>query len=101
MPELAKGLGYPVLVVVANRLGVLNHTLRTIESIRARGLKCLGVVLNNAHPPEHSSELSQRHNLDDLQQLLPHLPVVGLPYLRSFDRRVLAEAGQAIRKKLS
>lgn len=101
VPELAKGLGYPVLVVAANRLGVLNHTLLTIESIRSRGLKCVGVVLNNLHPPEHASELSQRHNLEDLQQLLPHLAVVGLPYLRSFDRKVLAEAGQAIRKKLS
>jgi len=44
--DLAVLLGLPVLVVVANRLGCLNHTLLTVESIRARGLTCAGLVLN-------------------------------------------------------
>lgn len=44
--DLASLIGLPVLVVVANRLGCLNHTLLTIESIRARGLECAGLVLN-------------------------------------------------------
>ncbi len=45
--DLAALIGLPVLVVVANRLGCLNHTLLTIECIRAHGLKCAGLVLNN------------------------------------------------------
>lgn len=44
--DLAVQFGLPVLVVVANRLGCLNHTLLTLESIRARGLTCGGLVLN-------------------------------------------------------
>ena len=44
--DLAALFGLPVLLVVANRLGCLNHTLLTVESIRARGLDCRGIVLN-------------------------------------------------------
>lgn len=48
--DLAEAFGLPVLVVVANRLGCLNHTLLTVESIRARGLTCAGLVLNSLTP---------------------------------------------------
>lgn len=44
--DLAALFGLPILVVVANRLGCLNHTLLTLESIRARGLQCGGLILN-------------------------------------------------------
>lgn len=44
--DMAALFGLPVLVVVANRLGCLNHTLLTVESIRARSLTCAGLVLN-------------------------------------------------------
>ncbi len=44
--DLAVAFALPVLVVVANRLGCLNHTLLTVESIRSRGLVCGGLVLN-------------------------------------------------------
>ena len=44
--DLAARFALPVLLVVANRLGCLSHTLLTVESIRARGLECRGLVLN-------------------------------------------------------
>lgn len=46
MADLAQALGLPVVVVVSNRLGCINHTLLTIESIRNRGLEVAGVILN-------------------------------------------------------
>ncbi|HWP84290.1 MAG TPA: dethiobiotin synthase [Terriglobia bacterium] len=46
--DLARRLRLPVLVVAASRLGVLNHTLLTLEYLRAAGLPTLGVILN--HP---------------------------------------------------
>ena len=45
--DLAVELGLPVLVVAANRLGVLNHALLTVDAILGRRLKCAGVVLNS------------------------------------------------------
>jgi dethiobiotin synthetase len=48
--DLAAEIGLPIVVVVANKLGALNHTLLTVEAIRARGLTCAGIVLNHAEP---------------------------------------------------
>ncbi len=45
--DLAVDFGLPVVVVAANRLGALNHTLLTIKNIQSRGLQCAGVILNN------------------------------------------------------
>jgi dethiobiotin synthetase len=49
--DLAKAMDLPVLLVVRNRLGALNHTLLTLESIKSHGLTCRGIVLNN-HPSD-------------------------------------------------
>ena len=44
--DLAADLHLPVIVVVHNRLGCLNHTFLTVRSIEGAGLECAGVVLN-------------------------------------------------------
>ena len=43
--DLMARLALPVVVVVANQLGAINHALLTLEAVRARGLEVLGVVL--------------------------------------------------------
>ncbi len=43
--DLARDLGYPVVVVAAPGLGTINHTLLTIEAVRAAGLNPTRVVL--------------------------------------------------------
>ncbi len=59
--NLAALFGLPVLLVVANRLGCLNHTLLTIESIRARGLDCRGIVFNTLPgSPSTATETNKR-----------------------------------------
>ena len=40
-------LQLPILLVVADRLGCINHTLLTLEAIAGRGLKVRGIVLNH------------------------------------------------------
>ena len=45
--DLAAALGWPVVVVAVNRLGVLNHVLLTERAIRARGLRLAAVILNH------------------------------------------------------
>jgi dethiobiotin synthetase len=47
MADLAVEFGLPVVVVVANRLGCINHTLLTLHAIRSAGLTCAGIVLNH------------------------------------------------------
>jgi dethiobiotin synthetase len=71
--DLAKELGLSVIVVAANRLGVINHTRLTVESIRNAGLECSVAILN--HPPG-PDDLSQLTN----QSMLEHL--LKIPVLR-------------------
>ena len=44
--DFARVLKLPVLVVAANKLGVINHLLLTLEHASCRGLKVFGYVLN-------------------------------------------------------
>lgn len=45
--DLAKELSLMIVVVSSNKLGVINHTMLTVDCITSHGLKLLGVVLNN------------------------------------------------------
>lgn len=45
--DLAADLKLPVVIVVGNRLGALNHTILTLDSIRSRGLEIAGLVINH------------------------------------------------------
>ena len=78
--DLAIRLGHPVVVVAANRLGMLNHTLLTVEAVRESGLKLAGVVVNNALG--EPSEL-QEWNVDDLKRWLG--PDTAIAIIESID----------------
>jgi len=44
--DIAKDLRLPVLIVVGNRLGAINHTLLTVEAMKARGMRIIGAIFN-------------------------------------------------------
>ena len=65
--DLAAEFGLPVVVVVRNRLGALNHALLTIRAIESSGQQCAGIILNNMdHPGDDISTLTNRPMLEDL-----------------------------------
>lgn len=41
--------GYPVILVTSGRLGSINHTLLSLEAIKARGLTVHSVIYNHIH----------------------------------------------------
>lgn len=63
--DLAADLAAPVVVVVDNRLGALNHTILTVKSIRARGLTCAGLVLNHCRERKDDASLTNRRVLEE------------------------------------
>jgi dethiobiotin synthetase len=65
LADFAVTLGLPVIVVVNNKLGCLNHTLLTVRSIQQRGLKCAGVILNHAHDERDAASISNRRVLEN------------------------------------
>jgi dethiobiotin synthetase len=73
MADLSCDLGFPVLVVAANRLGVINHTLLTVESIQQAGLPVAGVLLNDVADQADESTAS---NAIVLERMLD-VPLLG------------------------
>jgi dethiobiotin synthetase len=65
-----------VIVVAADRLGVLNHTLLTVEATRRMGLRVLRVVLNAGKSGAWGGDAS---NLSALRELLAGVPVTTFP----------------------
>ena len=65
--DLAADFALPIVVVVANHLGALNHALLTVEAIIARGLTCVGIILNHPCPPlQDIAETTNRSVLESL-----------------------------------
>ncbi len=50
LADLAEALGIPVVLVVGMRLGCINHSLLTVEAVKARGLVLHGWVANEIDP---------------------------------------------------
>lgn len=74
--DLAQALNLPIILVVGNKLGCLNHALLTIEAIEKRNLKIHQIILNDINLT------SDPDNFDDLKHLTP-LPVIHQKYSRN------------------
>lgn len=74
--DLAEEFGLPVIVVVANRLGAINHALLTVESVQRRGLPCAGVILNRVSPEDDVATATNRAMIEELAGV-PILAEVG------------------------
>ncbi len=75
--DVAAALGYPLLIVARQSLGTINHTLLTLEAARSRRLSVVGIVLNQAAPPD-ADDLSLESNPQELEQRC------GVPILAIF-----------------
>ena len=65
--DLAQEFALPVAIVVANKLGALNHALLTVESVRASGCECAGIILNHATSVEADvAGITNRGMLEDI-----------------------------------
>lgn len=71
--DLARDLGLPLVIVAANRLGVINDTLQTVLTADTKGLPVAGVVLNDVTP---TADESRATNTGELDQRL-NVPLLG------------------------
>ncbi len=74
---LFKKWNLALVIVAANRLGVLNHTLLTLRVARSLGIAVRGIVLNDV--PLESPDASVDSNLEVLKQLVPDVPLIAFP----------------------
>ncbi len=61
--DLIKTLAFPVILVVSNRLGAVNHTLLSLAALRVNKLKIAGVILNNCLRSSADSSLKTNGKL--------------------------------------
>lgn len=73
LADVAALLDAPVLVVARAGLGTLNHTALTCEALRARGLRCAGVVIGAWPAAPGAAETA---NLEDLPRYA-RAPLLG------------------------
>lgn len=79
--DLAVRLQLPLILVVADKLGCINHTLLTLAVAGWMGLKTLGIVLNRL-PRDYDAPV-EMDNFEDLRALTD----VPLIKMKDIDRR--------------
>ena len=79
MTDLILGLGLPALIVARSTLGTINHTLLSIEALRARDIAVAGVIMVGDRNPENRAAVERYGGvavvgeLPWLATLTPHL----------------------------
>ena len=92
--DVLRDTGLPTLLVAGNKLGVLNHTLLTVQTLQHYGLPLLGVVLNDFLPGPKSA--AQQTNLAALRRLLQPTPVLAMPHFLKDNAGLCGLAAQTI-----
>ncbi len=87
MSDLASNLGLSLIIVTRPSLGTLNHTLLTVESAKARGLKVMGIIINQF--PSYPG-LAERTNPELILKMTGE-PILGI---LPFDLGICVEEGR-------
>lgn len=87
MIDLIVDLGLPVVVVARTTLGTINHTLMTLEALRARQIEVAGVILVGVRNADNRAAI----------EAYGRLPVVGeLPILTPLTPAALRVAAASL-----
>ena len=94
--DVVGNLGLPVVIVAANKLGAINHTLLTVEALQTRNIQVLGIVFNTLD--RHQDEAVLRDN-PEIVKTFARVPILGqLPW--SKDSEPLYHRFKPIAKKI-
>jgi dethiobiotin synthase len=71
MVDLIKQLGAPVLLVARSGLGTINHTLLSLEKLKASGVDVFGVVMNGPKDDDNRKAIEHFGRVRVLAQVEP------------------------------
>jgi len=84
-----------LVIVAANRLGVINHALLTVGAARTAGIPILALVLNDI-PGIEAEDISPESTREAIPELIGEVPVLSFPTLaRPRDISALADAADS------
>lgn len=97
--DIVRKLHLSVLLVAQNKLGAINHTLLTVEALRKRKIKILGIVFNNLNKQNPSI---LKDNPFIIKQLTKEKILGVLPWVNKDDKlyQYFIPIGEKIRKQL-
>ncbi len=81
MINLIERLDFPVVLVTSARLGTLNHTFLSIESIERRGLRLAGAVINTV--ADLPMDFIYHDNIRTIRKRVAPRPCIELQYNQS------------------
>lgn len=82
-----------LIIVAGNRLGVLNHTLLTVQAAESLGLRVRAIVLTSL--TGRDATVAEATNFDALVTLVPHIRCLRFPWVdRWEDPDALAAAAE-------
>lgn len=81
--DIAKELKLPVVIVAANKLGAINHTLLTVEAIRRRGMNIIGIIFNNLSTK--TNKIILKDNVEIIKKLTGEKILGVLPRIKAKD----------------
>lgn len=85
--DLASDMGLPALIVARPGLGTINHTLLTVSVLKSRGVKTVGVVINQSE--DRGFGLAEKTSPAVIERL-SGLPVLGVIGFGSQDFRAIS-----------
>lgn len=69
MVDLMTHLDAPVVLICRSELGTINHTLLSLEGLRARGIEIRGVIINGPAAPHNARALKQYGGVDVIAEI--------------------------------
>ncbi|MFH1245063.1 MAG: dethiobiotin synthase [Candidatus Omnitrophota bacterium] len=76
--DIVKELHLPAIIVAANKLGAINHTLLTVEALRKRRITVAGIIFNNID--QNADERVLTDNIKIIRTLSGEKVLGILPY---------------------
>lgn len=74
--DLISYLNVPVILIVQNYLGAINHTILSIEALRKRNISIAGIIYNGGSRSENINFIEQYSNIKTLY-IIPELEVIN------------------------
>ncbi len=74
--DFAKEVGYPIIIIAAVELGMINHTLLTIEVAQSRQLRVAGIVFNVISPSISAEQIESNRQEIASRTEVPILSIV-------------------------
>lgn len=83
--DLIKKLEVPVLLVISNELGCINHALNTIAVLRSNGIEIAGGVMTHTTPETAENSFIRKNNPETIENMSSVKIISEIKHMENFD----------------